>query len=55
MNQFVRFLTPVLIIAIGIFLKYSKIPNSENIRKFWWVFVMIGFLNLTFKVILYLF
>ncbi len=53
MNQFVKFLIPIFIIIVGVLLKYSKIPNSENVRKFWWIFIVIGSLNLAFKLIVY--
>ncbi len=53
MNQFVTFLIPAFIIIVGVLLKYSKIPNIDNVRKFWWIFIVIGFLNLAFKLIVH--
>ncbi|GEM_PF-5333528 len=53
MNQFVKFVTPLLIVLLGVLLKLNVIPNSNNVRKYWWVLVLIGSMNLLFKIILY--
>ena len=53
MSQFVKFLIPLLIILLGVLLKLHIIPNSDNVRKYWWVLVLIGSMNFLFKIILY--
>jgi hypothetical protein len=53
MSQFVKFLIPLLIILLGVLLKLHIIPNSDSVRKYWWMLVLIGSMNLLFKIILY--
>jgi len=51
-QSIVSYLIPVLLIIVGGLLKFEKIPNSENIREYWWVLVVIGSLNTLLKLIL---
>jgi len=51
-QSIVNYLMPVLLIIVGGLLKFEKIPNSENIRKYWWVFVVLGCLNTLLNLIL---
>jgi hypothetical protein len=46
-----RLLTPLIIIGLGIWLKITKTEEASivKIKKYWWVFIIIGIINFSLK------
>ncbi len=46
------FITPVLMIIIGLVIKYSSHPKALEVKKYWKVLFIIGIANLVLKLFL---
>lgn len=42
MTEFIKIIIPILGIVFGVFIKSSKNENFSTVKKYWWVFVLIG-------------
>lgn len=42
------------IIILGVMLRKNLIPRSGNFRKYWWVFILLGSLNILFRLMIFL-
>ena len=47
-QEIIKYLVPIALILTGILLRYS---TNKGLQKYWWVLVVIGILNLLFKII----
>jgi len=48
------FLTPLLLIGFGYYIKTTKNPNWQNTKYYWKILVVLGIIVLVLKVILLL-
>ncbi len=50
MNEHFKIFVPLLGVVFGLIIKYSKLNQNKEIKRYWWVFVILGFLGFIFRI-----
>jgi len=53
-HELIGYLMPVLLIIVGFMMKYYEFLNVGISKKYWWIPVVIGIINIVLKIILHL-